>query len=72
MPYFGALVGYAFISYYADNKGRKNITILGWAVSILGIIMTLAAPNITVASVGMFLTGLGSDSGTNISLVFMV
>jgi MFS family permease len=72
LPYFGAFIGYIIISYYADNKGRKNITILGWAVSIIGVIMVVAAPNITVASIGMFLAGLGTDSGTNISMIFMV
>lgn len=66
------MIGYIVISFYADNRGRKNITILGWAISVLGIILALAAPNITVASIGMLLAGIGTDSATNITLIFIV
>jgi MFS family permease len=65
-------VGFIIISFYADNKGRKDTTIIGWTVSILGLVMTLAAPNITVASIGLFFAGVGTDSATNITLIYFV
>jgi len=65
-------VGYIINSFYADNKGRRKITILGWVVSILGIVLTLASPNIIFASIGLFFAGIGTDSATNITLIYMV
>jgi len=34
--------------------------------------MTLASPNIILASVGLFLTGAGTDSVSNITFVYMI
>jgi MFS family permease len=72
LPYLGALVGYITISFYADNKGRRKPTIVGWSVSILGIVMTLASPNITLASIGLFFAGVGTESAAKITLMYMV
>jgi MFS family permease len=68
----GALVGFIIVSFYADNKGRRKSTIIGWSVSLLGIILTLASPNITLASIGLFFAGVGADSASKINMVYMV
>jgi OCT family organic cation transporter-like MFS transporter 4/5 len=66
------LIGSLISPLYADNKGRRGTTIIGWIVTILGILTCVAAPNITVASVGLFFVGVGAASASNIGLIYMV
>lgn len=72
MPYFGSLIGHIIVSFFSDNRGRKKALIISWALTVFGLIIAVASPNIILASIGIFFAGLGSDSGgTSISFLFM-
>jgi MFS transporter, putative metabolite:H+ symporter len=70
--YFGALLGYIFVTFLSDNYGRRKITIIAWAICTLGCIILLVAPNIMMASAGLFLCGFGSDSVLSLTYSIMI
>ena len=56
---FGMLFGATLLSPYADKYGRKIITVIGLALSGIGMLMAAISPNISWLLAGRFLTGIG-------------
>lgn len=63
-------MGYIAVSFYADNYGRKRSLILAWIICTAGTIIVATSFHISMAAVGFFLSGFGSDASINICLFF--
>ena len=64
-PYFGALLGFIFVTFFSDNYGRKKTCIAAWSVNCLGclfLIISKFTETMETAIVGLALMGFGSDS----------
>lgn len=70
--YFGALLGYITINFFADNYGRRKVVLISWAIGTLGTILLLASQSILMASIGLFLGGFGTDAVLGITYSVMV
>ena len=66
-PYFGALLGYIFVSFFADNYGRRNTALVTWSVCCVGCLVLMLSQTMWMAGLGLFLCGFGSDSVLNIT-----
>jgi MFS family permease len=65
--YLGALLGYIFVSFFADNYGRKKTAIWAWSICCLGCLILTLSQTLWMAGIGLFLAGFGSDSVLNIT-----
>ena len=66
--YFGGFLGYASISFFSDNFGRKKSIVLSWGICTIGLILLSCSVNLYMAAAGLFLAGFGCDSAVNIGL----
>ena len=57
--YIGAFVGYITFLFITDNFGRKCSLVLTWTVTMIGVLILCVAPNMAIASFGLFLAGTG-------------
>ena len=64
------MIGCFFIALLADNIGRRAALVLGCWLTVLGCIVLIFAQALWMASLGLILCGMGSDSvyGTLLSL----
>lgn len=54
-----------------DNMGRWKALLISYGVATLGMVVAVAAPNLYVVGIGLFLMGYGSDSAINICFYFI-
>ena len=40
-PYFGALIGFIFVTFFSDNYGRRKTIIITWSINILGCLLIM-------------------------------
>ncbi len=66
--YLGAFFGYIFVSFFADNYGRRKTLILSWVACCLGCLVLLLSRSLWMAGIGLFLCGFGTDSGSSLTL----
>ena len=59
MPFFGAIVGYFITGILGDNVGRRRTTLVCVVTGIFGYLIIILAPNLIVASIGLFVCGFG-------------
>lgn len=57
--YAGVLIGFLGVPFVSDNYGKKTAIVMGWALTLLGIIILSASVNIWMASLGLFIAGIG-------------
>lgn len=69
--YIGAMFGYFFNPFIADNYGRKFSMIISWVITLLGIVVLSSSFNIDMASLGLFFAGFGCESGIRTMMVIM-
>jgi len=66
-PYFGALIGFIFVTFFSDNYGRRKTVIAAWSLGAFGcllIILSKFTETIWLAILGLVLLGFGTDSVT--------
>jgi len=56
---FGMMIGAMVLSPLADRIGRKPLTMIGLALSGIGMLIAMAAPSLNVLMIGRALTGFG-------------
>lgn len=57
--YIGTFCGYMVFLFITDNYGRKASVVVAWSVTTLGVILLVAAQDMPMACVGLFLAGAG-------------
>ena len=68
--YAGAMVGLLVVTFMADNYGRKLSLIVSWGICVFGSLLVIMNENIISVSIGLFLSGFGSDASCNITFLF--
>ena len=53
----GALIGSVVFTIMADNKGRRNAMLLTQILNVVGLTVTLLAPTLLIANIGMVILG---------------
>jgi MFS family permease len=69
--YVGAIAGYIITSMLADNIGRRVTLLLCELLAVGGYGLTLLAPTLFVAEVGLFIAGFGVQSFFGVSFCLM-
>ena len=54
--------------FITDNYGRKTSVVVAWAVTTFGVLLLVAAQDMGMACVGLFLAGAGCESSIRISM----
>ena len=66
----GIFIGLIGFSYFSDNFGRRNYILISLGLCGLGNLVLSMSPNLLVASIGIFLSGIGSSSTIITSIFF--
>ena len=69
--YVGAFIGYVTFLFITDNFGRKYSLLLTWSVTMIGVFILCAAPNMIIATLGLFLAGTGCESALRINMAVL-
>lgn len=57
--YAGVVIGFLGVPFVCDNYGKKVSIVMGWGLTLLGTAILSASVNIWMASVGLFIAGIG-------------
>lgn len=71
MMYVGAVVGFLISAVIGDHMGRKTLITLCLLLNLVGMTLTILAPTIVVAGVGLFISTVGIQNGFNVCFYFL-
>ena len=71
MMYVGAVVGSLISAVVGDQMGRKQLVVLCMMLNLIGMTITIFAPTLLVAGVGLFISTVGIQNAFNVCFYFL-
>ena len=69
--YLSIIFAFLILTVFGDYFGRKKVIVAGLITMLIGLVVTLLAPSLAIAIVGMFIAMTGVQWAFSVSFLFI-